>query len=338
VQPALSDSDSFSDGMREAIFSRSVPRDRSPVVAAAVSAIVNQGGPTVRAILFFGSRKSQAGPDSHSPWDFMVLVDDYRDFYLSLEKAGALHRSPALLWRLNRILPPSVIALRGEMAGLNLKCPVFSMRDFARQTSISRHDHFLLGRLFQPVEIVYANGVAAMDDVVDGLVRASLLTFAWGRSWLHGRFDAATYCKTLLRISYGAEIRPEPSSRIMTVWQAQGESQLPVYSKLLAGLRLLGELDEPEPGIYSLLQPVTWGKRVRNLCYFRWSLVRSTMRWWKHVITFQGWLDFIVYKARRHSGQNIVLTPRERRFPLILLWPRVIRYLREKNVCRVPQA
>ena len=49
------------------------------------------------------------------------------------------------------------------------------------------------------------------------------------------------------------------------------------------------------------------------------------------MVTFDDWLDFIVRKARRHTGEDIVLTERERRMPLVFLWPRVIHYLRHKD-------
>ena len=52
------------------------------------------------------------------------------------------------------------------------------------------------------------------------------------------------------------------------------------------------------------------------------------------MVTFDDWLEFIVRKARRHSGQDIVLSDRERRMPLVFLWPRVIRYLRHKDRAR----
>ncbi len=65
--------------------------------------------------------------------------------------------------------------------------------------------------------------------------------------------------------------------------------------------------------------------------YFAWSKVRATARWGKYVVTFDDWLDFLLRKARRHSGQEIVLTERERRHPLVFLWPRVFRYLRHKD-------
>ena len=75
----------------------------------------------------------------------------------------------------------------------------------------------------------------------------------------------------------------------------------------------------------------TAGERLRAFAYFRWSMVRATARWAKYMVTFDDWLEYILRKARRHSGQDIVLTPRERRMPLVFLWPRVIRYLRHKD-------
>ena len=56
-------------------------------------------------------------------------------------------------------------------------------------------------------------------------------------------------------------------------------------------------------------------------------MARATVRWLKHVVSFEGWLDYIVQKASRHGGEELQLSERERRFPLLLLWGRVFRYL-----------
>jgi hypothetical protein len=178
---------------------------------------------------------------------------------------------------------------------------------------------------------VYAADDRAAEEAFAGLVRAALLTYGWGRASLPPRFDVAEYCQALLRASFAAEIRPEPSDRTAGLWQAQEESQRPVYSALLGCLRAAGELDEPEPGVYSLARPVTKVERIRSASYFRWSLVRATARWPKHVVTYDDWLEFLLRKARRHTGEDIVLTPRERRLPLVFLWPRVFQYLRRKD-------
>jgi hypothetical protein len=65
--------------------------------------------------------------------------------------------------------------------------------------------------------------------------------------------------------------------------------------------------------------------------YFVRSKFRATLRWAKHMVTFEGWLDYILRKVRRHGGGEIELTERERRLPLLFLWPRLFKYLRRKD-------
>jgi hypothetical protein len=327
------------DTMQQTLRPTALPERPDPVAAAVARAVAHAGGPAVRAVIFFGSRKTRARPDPHSPWDFFVIVSSYGEFYRSLKRAGGLRRSPALAAFLNTVMPPSIVALRApNPAGgplIRVKCPVISLRHFSRETSGRRRDHFLLGRLFQPVEIIYAASRTAMDEALGGLARAALLTYTWGRASLPPRFDVADYCRTLLRVSFAAEIRPEPSGRADALWQVQQPLLRPVYATLLDELRAAGHLDEPQPGVYALAQPLTRGERLRRAAYLRWSLVRATARWAKHVITYDDWLEFLVRKAQRHSGADIVLTPWERRWPLVFLWPRAFRYLRRKDA-RVP--
>jgi hypothetical protein len=246
-----------------------------------------------------------------------------------------VRRAPALLAALQAVLPPNQILLTagaGE-APPRAKCAVVSAPVFLRQTSPRRNDHFCLGRLFQPTEILYAAPGRA-DGIVEALVQAHALTFTWGRPWLPPRFDVGEYCRTLLRISFAAEIRPEPEGRAQALFEAQEAYLRPVYSTLLLALVRAGEVREVEPGVYSLVRPVVALERLRLAAYFRWSKVRATVRWAKYVITFDDWLEFIVRKARRHTGEDIVLTERERRLPLLFLWPRVFHYLRHKDRAR----
>ena len=82
------------------------------------------------------------------------------------------------------------------------------------------------------------------------------------------------------------------------------------------------------------MRAVTPAERRRTARYFRWSMVRATARWAKYVLTFDDWLDFVVKKAERHSGSPVELTARERRAPLIFLWPRVFRFLKARGGTR----
>jgi hypothetical protein len=151
------------------------------------------------------------------------------------------------------------------------------------------------------------------------------------RPWLPARFDVAEYCRTLLRVSLAQEIRPEPEGRADALFEAQREELLPVYRVLLEELAAAGELCALEGGAFACRRPAGALERARVRAFFAWSLVRATARWAKYMLTFDDWLDYIVRKAERHSGRRIVLAPRERRFPLLFLWPRLFRYLREKD-------
>jgi hypothetical protein len=129
------------------------------------------------------------------------------------------------------------------------------------------------------------------------------------------------------------EVRPEPAGRADALWEAQKAVQAPVFEALLAELAGRGELAAAPgaPGEMLPTRPVGRGERVRLELYFRRSIVRSTSRWLKHTVTFEGWLEYIVRKASRHAGEPIELTDRERRWPLVFLWGRAFDYLRTKN-------
>jgi hypothetical protein len=319
--------------VRAVVQSRSVAgRSRGEVVAAA-SELARLGGGAVMGVVFFGSRRSGAArADSFSAHDFFVVVRAYRPFYKALHAQGAIHRGPGLMAAVSHLLPPSQVSLRlGGATGqpFHAKCSVIDGRAFRRETSSRRRDHFCLGRLFQPSDVVYAASSEAEEELFDSLVSAHLETYSWVRPWLGPRFDAEAYCRTLLRVSLAQEIRPEPEGRAQALFAAQRDELLPVYERVLADLAAAGELRAGPDG-FALVRPVGLGERFRLRLYFGRSLVRATVRWLKHVVTFEGWLDYIVRKVRRH-GAEIELSPRERRMPLLFLWPRLFRYLRQKN-------
>ena len=80
--------------------------------------------------------------------------------------------------------------------------------------------------------------------------------------------------------------------------------------------------------VYHLTKPVGVARRAASRAWFLKSKARATLRWLKYVALYEGWLEYIVQKIARRSGRTIVLTERERRWPLIFLWPKVIEYVR----------
>lgn len=315
------------------VAARATEPNCDPRLQVLADRLVAAGEGHVVALLFFGSRRSGARTDSFSAYDLFAVVDDQAGFYRALRRAAAVTRPAALLALAGRFLPPSQVSFRSEHdgEGLQAKCAVLSARQFERETGPRRHDHFCVARLFQATQLVYARDERARQLVLSGLESAHRLTLAWGAPWLPPSFDAAEYTRALLDVSLRAEVRPEPAGRSRQLWEAQSAYLLAVYPSLLAERAEAGELLELGQARYALVRPCSALGRARVRAYFAWSLLRATARWVKHVLTFEGWLDYIARKATRHTGQTIELSPRERRWPLVFLWPRVLRYLRTKN-------
>ena len=322
------------DTLAPAVAARVLPGESPADALTAARFIAEAGGPGVLAVVFFGSRKTKASLDASSAYDFFVLTHSCRPFYQRLRGRGLMHRGPALVAILNHLLPPNQIAITApgeDGRAVRTKCAVISLADFLRAASERRRDHFVLGRFCQPVEILYTASHEVREQLLGAIVSAHRLTYRWLRPWLPKEFDVEGYCRTALRVSYAGEIRPEPEGRADALWRAQESYHRPVYGALLAELAEQGELTAVGAGSYRMARPVGRGEHLRLATYFGWSKARATARWAKHVMTFEGWLDFIVRKAGRHSGEDIELNERERRMPLLFLWPRVVRYLRRKD-------
>lgn len=301
----------------------------APDVSLVAQALLDLGGDSLAALVFFGSRRTQASPDPQSAYDVVILTRDDARYYRALHTKGALRR-PGRVSAASRVLAPSQVSLATPPAGaasLRVKGSVMTLDVFERETSPRRHDHFVVARMFQATSLLYAADDAVRERVLAALVAAHRATFEWVRPSLPATFDVLDYGRTLLAVSMRAEIRPEPTGRARTLWNSQRDYLDPVYACLLDELRAEGRLTEGEPGRYALAQPVGPAERWRLRRYFQRSLVRATARWAKHMVTFEGWLDYIVHKAERHTGATITLSARERRWPLVFLWPRMLRYL-----------
>jgi hypothetical protein len=142
--------------------------------------------------------------------------------------------------------------------------------------------------------------------------------------------------RALLERSFSGEIRPEGGSRIDALLGAQREVVLRVYDALLQQLareRILRQ----SGNVYQLTAPARTLQSLRVGWYFRTSKVRATARWMKYIVLYDDWLDYVVRKVARRSGVTIELTARERRWPLIFLWPKAIQYLRSRPQRRSDQ-
>ena len=182
----------------------------------------------------------------------------------------------------------------------------------------------------QHVEVSWtrdAAGAAAVSAVLES-VRAH--TPRWVAPSLPDRFTVEDYLVTALRRSLSGEIRPESADHARTLVNAQMDALGPVYRTVLDREVAAGRLAADGPDAYRLITPPSGAQRLGVRLYFHHSKLRATVRLLKHVVLYEGWLDYIVRKVERSGNAKVELTERERRWPLIFLWPRVIRFIRTR--------
>ena len=197
--------------------------------------------------------------------------------------------------------------------------------------------------MIQKVGLPWHAGPEAEAWVQRCLDRARAGIPTWMAPYLHGDFDLDEFGRRTMEVCYQAEIRPEAGNRSQTIHKAQEahfRAVLPPVFEEAEAAGLLerveeagggqgGPGDDPATRVrWRYASPAPAGERL----YWRWHFIRSkartTARWFKHILTFDNWLPYITRKVERRTGQTVELTRLERRLPLIFLWPRVFRVLR----------
>lgn len=307
------------------------PAASSPTALALRDALLQASGDSVKALVMYGSQLVKADARSASAWDLVVIVDDYRAFHKALRRTGHYRRPAWLLNLLSRTLPPNVTAFDTGDPELPLaKCVVVSAEHFHRALAPRSPDHFLKGRMVQQVAVLWA---ASDDDerwVRELLAGARNDVLAWAGPTVPEPFTPEQLAHHMLSVSYAGEVRPEGDERVRQVFEAQRDFLSWAYTRVLERAAEMGRVEEVEPGRYRLVPPPTAADRRRVERYFERSKVRSTMRWGKHIVTFNDWLTYIQKKVERRTGMEIEVTAWERRLPLLLLWPKVFHVVRNR--------
>jgi hypothetical protein len=260
-----------------------------PEVEYSLATLTEACGDNLVGIIFFGSRLLGTSPNVHSAADIFVIVD-------------------------------------GDL-GAGTKC--FVMRRAHLRESLIGHsrDHFCRGRMMQRCQVIYARRAADRDELEKWLQIVRERTLDWVPLFLGDRWDVMEYCRRMLEVSYANEIRPEARSRVWEVLDAQRHYFKLTYGRILEKAVEDARLTKSGTS-YRLAMPPGFLERLHWRLFFLRSRTRATLRWLKYMLTFDDWLDYIARKAERRTGIRIELTQAERRFPIILLWPKAIRVLK----------
>ena len=291
---------------------RHAVRQPSPAVQVLIDEILARHGKAAQGILFYGSCL-RSGDDLDGLVDLYLLVDSYRNAY-----GGGV---PALL---NALLPPNVFYLEREFEGqtVRTKYAVLSLADFQKGTSKRWFHSYLWGRFAQPTAILYARNEAVIDQVLKGFAR-SVLTFVHRvLPRIPAEFTARQLWGRGFELSYRAELRAEnPEKRARLFDAAPQYYEDATRFAVDAGPYPVSANDSAVPTQYR--SRIAAG--VRRISRLTWVLrswqgkLLSVLRLVKAITTFEGGVDYILWKVNRHSGVTVDVSPRLRRHPMLAM-------------------
>lgn len=293
--------------------SRQSIRTASPAVRILIDEILARHGAAARAILFYGSCL-RTGDDLDGLVDLYLLVDSYREAYTS--------RSQAFL---NALLPPNVYYLERAYEGqvVRTKYAVLSLADFLKGTSPRWFHSYLWGRFCQPTALLYARDDEAARLVQTGFAQ-SVLTFVQRvLPRVDTDFPAGNLWRRGFELSYRAELRSEKPEKRARLFDAAPEYYEKITPIAMSAIDYPVDIDRSAGEIrYRVRMP----GRVKFISRLAWRLrslqgkLLSVLRLLKATVTFEGGVDYILWKIERHSGVTVEIEPRLKRRPLLAMW------------------
>jgi hypothetical protein len=292
---------------------RNASRAASPAVQILIDEILARHGQSARAILFYGSCL-RTGDDLEGLVDLYLLVDSYRKAYTGFV--------PAVL---NALLPPNVFYLEREFEGqtVRTKYAVLSLADFQKGTSKRWFHSYLWGRFCQPTALLYASDEGVRQLVLKGLARSVLTFIQRVVPRVSSEFSARQLWCRGLELSYRAELRAEKPEKSAHLYDAEPHYYEEVTRLAAdAGPYAVTAIAASDPARYRscIGAGVRWASRLAWGLRFWQGKLLSVLRLVKAVTTFEGGVDYILWKINRHSGVSVDVESRLRRHPLLAMW------------------
>jgi hypothetical protein len=287
--------------------------DTDRALAALLQQLRERHHGTVNSILLYGS--CLRGGD---------IFDGLVDLYLVCDSYGSAYagRGFALI---NWLLPPNVFyaELVHEGKTLRSKYALISTADFRRGCSNRWFESYIWGRFAQPVRIVYCRDQSSHDIVEQCLLQASRTLLQRALPRLPASGTVFDLWRGALELSYATELRAERGGRAAELAQVSLGHFEAVTRRLQGALDFPFSVYESEQTLYYRAD-VPGYQRVSGR--LGWPLRRvygklmSVLRLLKGLFTFDGGIDYVVWKLARHSGQEVVVPDRVRRYPLLFMW------------------
>lgn len=297
---------------------------RTPVSSASIAmtdALKARYGDAVLGIVYYGSC-FRTGTEEDGILDIFIIVDDYHNVY-----------SKSTLAIANKLLPPNVFYYEMDFEGstLRTKYAIITLDQFIDRTSPSCFHTFFWARFAQPCALTFVRDETVRATLVTALKQAIDTFVSTVSPLLPARFDTETLWSVGLSASYRTELRPESpgaSARLVEKDLARYRAITAMTIALRSDIESCADAADAAEFVASISPLRRWRARQS------WRLRRpqgkaiNLLRIMKAAFTFDGGVDYVLWKIERHSGVKVEATPMLRRHPLLTCWPTVWRLYR----------
>lgn len=266
----------------------------APAVQAMVDAVRARHSQAALAVLFYGSCLRK--PESllaDALLDFYLLVDGYTEAYGSALAALA-----------NRVLPPNVFYLEAPHGGSTLRCKyaVISLAQFQAGMAPNADNVSLWARFSQPSRLAWSRDASTAGAVAAACADGVVTMLGNAIPLVAADASADAIWQRAFEETYRAELRSERTGRA-------GE----LVASDAARYRQVTEMARGALGVPAspAACEAAWRRRRRT------SKLLNLARLMKATFTFEGALDYVLWKVKRHSGVVLPVTDWQRRHPLL---------------------
>jgi len=253
--------------------------------------------------------------------------DTLLDFYVLLDSYAAVPKA----WQgwLAMALPPNVYQIHHGFTPNEIRAKYALLTLDRFESAVRRDFHsYFWARFAQPCGILYCRDDVIRSRVIDTICQSSGTFARRVAPRLPGNFDAKRLWTSGLSLTYQCEFRSEPpghAEKLFGYWPAYYQA----VTRTLAKAELGFEATETENTFRNICSdgarrwsPASWWLRR-----FQGKLL-SSLRIFKAALTFDGALEYLLWKIQRHSGIYIEPTKLQRKYPLVFAWPLLWRLWR----------
>lgn len=279
-------------------------RPVAPEALAAARAISARYGDAVAGVLFYGSCL-RTGEIEDKILDFYIIVDSYKSAYDSI-----------FLRLGNALVPPNVFYHEMDVDGTTVrsKYAVLSRKALTYRCSADCLNVSVWARFCQPVILLEARDDAITTEIATAISHAATTMLGNALPLVKGHYDAEKHWVTAFEATYAAELRSEKAGKGKEIFDLDAERYRALHPYVLDAMGVDDEKLAAQVTVRvkpALGVRLKWWQRRFN------GKLESILRLIKASFTFQGGIDYLAWKIRRHAGVEIEVTPWMRKHPVI---------------------